>query len=105
MKKLTLAATLLATTWILPGISQAEDNFPVEISYKETTGGKWQHIGDISFTNQRKTSEEVLELVRLEAQKRGAIGYYVTRLQMMNNGFWSANAAIYSPANNWAKNN
>lgn len=96
MKKMMLAVAMFTTTLILPVISQAQDNFPVEISYKETKGGNWDHIGDISFTNQRRTSEEVLESIRIEAQKRGAVGYYVTRLQMMNNGFWSANAAIYS---------
>ncbi|MEA5101306.1 DUF1471 domain-containing protein [Pantoea sp. S18] len=105
MKKMMLAVAMFSTTLILPVISQAQDNFPVEISYKETKGGNWEHIGDISFTNQRRTSEEVLESIRIEAQKRGAVGYHVTRLQMMNNGFWSANAAIYSPRNNMAKNN
>ncbi|MDY0927210.1 YdgH/BhsA/McbA family protein [Pantoea trifolii] len=105
MKKMMLAVAMFTTTLILPVISQAQDNFPVEISYKETKGGNWDHIGDISFTNQRRTSEEVLESIRIEAEKRGAVGYYVTRLQMMNNGFWSANAAIYSPRNNMAKNN
>lgn len=105
MKKMMLAVAMFSTTLILPVISQAQDNFPVEISYKETKGGNWEHIGDISFTNQRRTSEEVLESIRIEAQKRGAVGYYVTRLQMMNNGFWSANAAIYSPRNNMTKNN
>ncbi len=105
MKKMMLAVAMFTTTLILPVITQAQDNFPVEISYKETKGGNWDHIGDISFTNQRRTSEEVLESIRIEAQKRVAVGYYVTRLQMMNNGFWSANAAIYSPRNNMAKNN
>lgn len=105
MKKMMLAVAMFTTTLILLVISQAQANFPVEISYKETKGGNWDHIGDISFTNQRRTSEEVLESIRIEAQKRGAVGYYVTRLQMMNNGFWSANAAIYSPKNNMAKNN
>lgn len=105
MKKMMLAVAMFTTTLILPVISQAQDNFPVEISYKETKGGNWDHIGDISFTNQRRTSEEVLESIRIEAEKRGAVGFYVTRLQMMNNGFWSANAAIYSPRNNMAKNN
>lgn len=105
MNKLSLAAVLLTTTLIFPAISHANDNFPVEISYQETADGNWQHVGDISFTNQIETSEEVLEKVKNEAKKRGATGYYISRLQMMNNGFWSANAAIYSPRENMASNN
>lgn len=98
MKKINLAATLFISSFLFPVISQAEDNLPIEISYKETKSGNWTRIGAISFTQKQRTSAELLEDVRIEAKRRGATGYYVSRLQLMNNSSWSVNAAIFIPA-------
>lgn len=98
MKKLNFAAALVVSSLFLPIASQAEDNLPIEISYKEAKSGNWKRIGAISFTQKQRTSAELLEDVRIEAKRRGATSYYVSRLQLMRNSSWSVNAAIFIPA-------
>lgn len=102
-KSQMLMIALLAQSLVLP--AWAATTLPsqtrvTELTSQEAQSKAYRHTGDISLTNYRGTSEEALKKVRERVEQQGDGFYRVTRLQMMENSSWSANAATYTPAQN-----
>ncbi len=93
-----LAQSLMLPVWAATTLpSQAR---VTELTSQEAQSKAYRHTGDISLTNYRGTSEEALKEVRERVKQQGDGFFRVTRLQMMENSSWSANAATYTPALN-----
>lgn len=96
-----LAVALLAQSLLLPAwaaIPEPEPQQVRELTQGEAAGNAYRHTGDVAVTNYRGSAEQALKEVREQVQQQGDRFYRVTRLQMMENSTWSANAATYLSA-------
>jgi hypothetical protein len=100
MNKIT-AATLLVSILFFPMFAFATTSpqeSVIELSARDANSSGYRHTGDIAFSNQKGSAENVLASVKKEVQRRGENYYRITRLQLMENSSWSVNAATYAPS-------
>ena len=101
MKKFALTALLLSGSLLLPEMALAQPGgdtaAPLELTSGALIKGNWKHTGDLSFSSQQGTAEDVLAEIRIRASRKGAFAYRVTSLQLLNNGGWRVSAATYAP--------